>query len=155
MTINQSNIQIRKGISKDKNAIASFQLKMAWETELLELDLGIVDAGVQKIIDEPVRGSYWVAEYQGQVVGSLLVLFEWSDWRNGEVLWIHSVYITPEFRNFGIFKKMYLQLKNLVEESENYRGLRLYVDKTNQNAQKVYKAIGMTNEHYELFEWLK
>ena len=110
MTINPANILIRMGTLQDKIVIAKFQLKMAWETELLELDQAVVEAGVQKIFDEPVRGSYWVAEHQGKLVGSLLVLFEWSDWRNGDVLWIHSVYISPEFRNFGIFKKMYLDI---------------------------------------------
>ena len=35
------------------------------------------------------------------------------------------------------------------------RGLRLYVDKRNQAAARVYEKLGMTREHYDLFEWLE
>jgi RimJ/RimL family protein N-acetyltransferase len=29
------------------------------------------------------------------------------------------------------------------------------VDKRNKSAQEVYEKLGMSKEHYELFEWLK
>jgi ribosomal protein S18 acetylase RimI-like enzyme len=32
-------------------------------------------------------------------------------------------------------------------------GLRLYVEKDNINAQKVYERTGMDGEHYRMFEW--
>ncbi len=50
---------------------------------------------------------------------------------------------------------MYLHLKNMVQKDNNLRGLRLYVDSTDTNAQKVYETLGMDGEHYRLFEWLK
>ena len=46
-------------------------------------------------------------------------------------------------------------LKDHVQNTEALGGLRLYVDKTNTNAQKVYEAIGMNGEHYSMFEWMK
>ena len=43
----------------------------------------------------------------------------------------------------------------MVRNSDKYAGLRLYVDKTNTSAQEVYTRLGMSKEHYELYEWLK
>lgn len=150
-----SEILIRPGLLFDIEAIADFQIKMAQETENLTLDSDTVHKGVSAVMDDPSKGKYWVAEVSGQVVGCLLTVNEWSDWRNGSVLWIHSVYVQPQMRKLGVFKKLYDHLKQMVMESPELRGLRLYVDKSNMSAQKVYENLGMSGEHYHLFEWLK
>jgi RimJ/RimL family protein N-acetyltransferase len=49
---------------------------------------------------------------------------------------------------------MYQYLQQKVAEDDNLKGIRLYVDKTNTKAAQVYKAIGMSDEHYTFFEWL-
>jgi GNAT superfamily N-acetyltransferase len=149
------DIKIRPGLLFDIQAIADFQVKMAFETENMKLDPPTVIKGVTAVLDDPSKGKYWLAELNGKVVGSLLTIPEWSDWRNGTVLWIHSVYVPPENRKSGVFKKLYSHLKTMVETTPDLRGLRLYVDKTNQPAQKVYEALGMNGEHYHLFEWMK
>lgn len=149
------DVAIRPGLLFDIDTIADFQLKMALETENLKLDSSTLSKGVSAVFDDPAKGKYWIAEVEGKVVGCLLTVPEWSDWRNGTVLWIHSVYVVPEFRGHGVFKKLYLHLKKMVEESTDLRGLRLYVEKTNQRAQKVYEGLGMSGEHYHLYEWLK
>lgn len=149
------DIKIRPGLLFDVSVIADYQYKMALETENLKLDPPTVEKGVNAVFDDPSKGKYWVAEVSGEVVGCLLTVAEWSDWRNGTVLWIHSVYVKPEFRQYGVYRKLYNHLKTMVEESRELRGLRLYVDKTNEKAQKVYEALGMSGEHYHLFEWLK
>ena len=150
------NILIRPGLLFDIDTIADFQVKMAFETENgLKLDPPTVVKGVTAVMDDPSKGKYWLAEVDGQVVGCLLTVPEWSDWRNGTVLWIHSVYVHENFRKHGVYKALYAHLKTMVEESPDLRGLRLYVDKTNLKAQKVYEALGMSGEHYHLFEWMK
>ena len=60
------------------------------------------------------------------------------------------------FRGKGVYKGLYLHLKEVAQNHKDVRvrGLRLYVDKTNQIAQKVYRALGMSDEHYDLFEWM-
>lgn len=150
-----TEVKIRPGLLFDIPAIADFQIRMANETENLKLDPPTVEKGVSAVFDDPHKGKYWLAEIQGRVVGCLLTVPEWSDWRNGTVLWIHSVYVVPECRNQGVYKKLYLHVKQLVMDSSEYRGLRLYVDKTNAVAQQVYEALGMSGEHYHLYEWLK
>jgi RimJ/RimL family protein N-acetyltransferase len=129
---------------------------MALETEGLKLDMRVLRKGVKKIIQSPSVGNYWIVENsKKERLCVCLNLFEWSDWRNRNVLWIHSLYVSPEFRKLGAYKELYKFLQNKVKSSKNLGGIRLYVDKRNQVAQKVYKNLGMSNEHYDLFEWLK
>lgn len=149
------DIKIRPGLLFDIPVIAEYQIKMAFETENMKLDPPTVEKGVSAVFDDPGKGKYWLAEVKGEVVGCLLTIPEWSDWRNGTVLWIHSVYVKPDFRKHGIYRKLYSHLKTMVDESKDLRGLRLYVDKTNGTAQKVYESLGMSGEHYHLYEWMK
>lgn len=146
---------IREAKLADIPVIADFQVAMAAETENVKLDRNTVRWGVNKVFYDKATGTYLVAEQDEKIVGSLLILYEWSDWRNGQVLWIHSVFVRPEYRKHGVFKQMYTFLKNLVSENEIYKGLRLYVDKSNSNAMKVYETLGMHGDHYVLYEWMK
>ena len=148
-------MQIRLANQEDKFLIADFQIKMAKETEDLSLNIETVNNGVMSVFQNPHKGKYIVAEINDKVVASLMLTYEWSDWRNSVVLWIQSVYVLPEYRGKGIFKSLYIFVKNMTNEDENISGIRLYVDKTNKNAMEVYKAIGMNGEHYKLFEWMK
>jgi GNAT superfamily N-acetyltransferase len=149
------NIKIRPGLLFDIPHIADFQIQMALETEDLQLDPAVVEKGVSAVFDDPGKGKYWLAEVEERVVGCLLTIPEWSDWRNGNVLWIHSVYVLPDFRKQGVFRQLYLYLKSMVASSSELRGLRLYVDKSNHSAQMVYEQLEMSREHYYLYEWLK
>lgn len=147
-------IRIRLANKEDYEAIAAFQLKMALETENLKLDEATVRKGVQSVMHDPFKGKYFVGEENGKIISSLLITFEWSDWRNKWVLWIQSVYVLPEYRKQGIFNQMYQKVKEWAEQDEEVSGIRLYVDKTNQRAIEVYKRVGMNGEHYQLFEWM-
>lgn len=136
--------------------IVDAQVLMAKETENLVLDKDIVTKGVNHLYNTPALGRYYIYyNSKNEPLACLLTTFEWSDWRNATCLWIQSVYVLPENRGKGIFKEMYAHLKSQVEESSEYSGLRLYVDKSNKKAQSVYDAVGMSKEHYELYEWLK
>jgi ribosomal protein S18 acetylase RimI-like enzyme len=153
-------ILYRPATRADIATIAEFQLAMALETEQLALDRATVLAGVTAVFDKPERGYYYVAEdsaagTSGTVVASLLITREWSDWRNGEVWWLQSVYVDPAARRRGIFAGLYRYVQNLVAENPAIRGLRLYVDQSNSAAQRVYTQLGMNGEHYRVFEWMK
>ena len=148
-------IRIREADVTDAGDIAAFQRAMARETEEVELDAGVVDRGVRAVFDDPARGRYFVAVGEGRVIASLLVTYEWSDWRNGNVWWIQSVYVRPEFRRRGVYARMYDEVKRIAERDPNVRGIRLYVDRRNAPAQDVYRRCGMNGEHYLVFEWMK
>lgn len=149
------NLTIREASLGDAKSIIDFQIKMAWETEKINLDRAILEKGVISVFNDPNKGTYFVAEADGDVVASLLITFEWSDWRNGTVWWIQSVYVVEAFRGKGIFAKMYQFLVEKVKKIPSLAGLRLYVDATNETAKKVYGRLGMNGDHYQLYEWLK
>lgn len=139
----------------DAETIVEFQIAMAHETEGMALDRAICAAGVRAVFEQPSRGCYYVAHQSGQVVGSLLITYEWSDWRNGVVWWIQSVYVQPTARRQGIYTGLYTYIRDLAEADAQVCGLRLYVDQRNAAAQQVYARLGMNGEHYRVFEWMK
>lgn len=147
-------INIRKANLSDAPAITDFQQKMAWETEKMTLDPKTVTKGVNAVFNDNSKGQYYVAEKAGHVVASLLITFEWSDWRNCYVWWFQSVFVIPEFRKKGVFRRMYNYIRNLAEE-QGVAGMRLYVETKNFNAKRTYEALGMTSEHYSFYEWMR
>jgi RimJ/RimL family protein N-acetyltransferase len=148
-------MKFREADINEVKVIADFQVKMALETEDFKLNMETVTKGVQAVFNDAAKGKYYVVEDEGIVISSLLTTYEWSDWRNAWVIWIQSVYVIPEYRKKGVFKLMYEEIKKLVQNNPNYTGIRLYVDRGNEKAIKVYEAIGMQGEHYRLFEDMK
>lgn len=148
-------MKVRKATINEHQTIAEFQLAMAHETEGIELDKATVKKGVEAVLADETKGNYYVAEIKGELVSSLLTTFEWSDWRNGTILWIQSVYVKPEFRRKGVYRAMYAHIKKLVQNSDKLNGIRLYADKSNLPAQKTYETLGMNQDHYVMFEWMK
>ena len=145
---------IREARIIDAEKIISFQKKMAVETENMKLENDTIHQGVHAVFADPHKGVYYVAEYNNEVIGSLLITYEWSDWRNSFVWWIQSVYILPGHRRKGYFKEMYKHVRETALQN-GVAGLRLYVEKDNTAAQKTYEALGMTGDHYRMYEWLK
>jgi GNAT superfamily N-acetyltransferase len=145
---------IRKAKPEDTSEIIDFQQKMAWETEQITLAQETVSSGVKAVFENPARGQYWVAEEKSKIIASLLITFEWSDWRNTDVWWFQSVYVLPAYRRTGIFRSMYSLIKNEADK-QGVAGLRLYVETNNSGARKTYEALGMKREHYTMYEWLK
>ena len=146
---------IRNARNEEISVIADFQVLMARETEGLQLDKGTILKGIESVFNDPNKGQYYVYLIDNELVGCLLTTPEWSEWRNGTVLWIQSVYVKEPFRGMGVFKELYEHIQAIVSQNSNLVGIRLYVEKENINAQKVYKKMGMNGDHYKLFEWLK
>jgi GNAT superfamily N-acetyltransferase len=147
-------LSIRKATKSDAPVIIEFQQAMAWETEQMTLDPETLTSGVNAVFNNHPCGQYWVAEDDGVIIASLLITYEWSDWRNTNVWWFQSVYVLPAWRRKGIFKAMYLRIKAEAEK-QGVAGLRLYVETNNYTAQQTYEAMGMQSRHYKMFEWLR
>jgi N-acetylglutamate synthase-like GNAT family acetyltransferase len=148
-------VQIREATSHDVTAIIDFQLKMALETENVQLEISTLSQGVHRLIKDRSKGKYYVAETEGEVVGCLSITYEWSDWRCGTVIWIQSVYVSEPWRGKGVYKAMYEYIRSFVASDPELIGIRLYVDNTNARAKKVYSSLGMDGNHYSVFEWMK
>ena len=147
-----NNTVIRPGTRADIDTLADFNRRMALETEDKTLSLETLRPGVAGLFDDPRRGFYLVAESSGDVAGSLMVTYEWSDWRNGNFWWVQSVYIHPEHRRKGLYRALYDEVRRLARDAGGVCGVRLYVEHENRNAQHTYEAMGMQQTGYLMYE---
>ncbi len=145
-------IQIRLAGRRDAPRIARFNNAMAMETESRTLVETTVSAGVEAVFSSSDKGFYVVAEHGGDVVGALMVTYEWSDWRNGYFWWIQSVYVAPEFRRRGVYRQLYEFVVDRARSVGDVYGFRLYVERDNAIAQKAYQNLGMRETDYLMFE---
>lgn len=147
-------IIVRKAGLEDIEKITLFNLKMADETENIKLERSTVLKGVKSVLLDPNKGFYLVAEDSdiSEIVGQLLVTFEWSDWRDKWFWWIQSVYVHEKYRNQKIFSQLFRNIVEIAKKRRDICGLRLYVEKHNEQAKKVYEALGMTIAPYEVYE---
>jgi ribosomal protein S18 acetylase RimI-like enzyme len=148
-------MKIRPALNTDIPKLVEFQLAMAKETEDLGLDEKTLKRGVTAVLNDKQKARYFVAEDNKMLIGCFMVTPEWSDWRAGYFIWLQSVYVSPDYRRKGVFKMMYDYLKEIVQENQDYRGIRLYVEKENQNAINAYLKMGMLNSDYQMLEWVK
>jgi len=147
-----SHILIRAACASDASIIAEFNRRLAAETEGRSLDAARLCAGVEALLRDTTKGTYFVAAFDGQVVGQLMLTFEWSDWRNGLFWWIQSVYVRPESRRRGVFKALFQHVDQLARKQRDVCGLRLYMEKNNRRAEEVYEKLGLRRTNYEVFE---
>jgi ribosomal protein S18 acetylase RimI-like enzyme len=155
MQILKGDIIIEEANEIDVLELVELQCRMARETEKIELNRNVVELGIAALFQDKSKGKYFKVIDQGKIIGCVLNTYEWSDWRNGYVLWIQSLYLLPTYRHQGLFREIYDYLRESVQKNQQLKGIRLYVDRNNKNAVDVYKAIGMNNQHYEMFEWMK
>ncbi len=146
---------IRQADSVDEEVVVDFNCRLAAETESKQLDRPTVRLGVRAILGNPRHGRYFVACLDGRVVGQMMHTFEWSDWRNGEIWWLQSVYVDPDFRRQGVFRQLVQHLQSEAAASPNVAGLRLYVEEHNTAAQETYERLGLMPAGYVVMESLK
>lgn len=142
---------IRRGEARDLIPITTFNIQMALETEQKKLDPYVVTAGVRAALEDEAKGIYFVAEIDGRVVGQLMITHEWSDWRNGDIWWIQSVYVHPDFRKQGVFKALHTHTRDAAIKAGAVM-IRLYVERENTRAQDVYKSLGLSVPGYLVME---
>jgi len=148
----EEKLIIRKAVIEDAETIIQFNINMAEETENKNLPYEKISPGVKGLFSRPEYGFYIVAEINDQIGASMMITYEWTDWRNGLFWWIQSVYVREEFRRKGIYSQMYKWVKEQVKQEERVFGFRLYVEKENITAQKTYEALGMKETVYKLYE---
>lgn len=150
-----AEFKIRLADEGDAEIIAAGNRAMARETEHKDLDPDVAAAGARNLIRHPEYGFYLVAERDGAFAGSLLITPEWSDWRNAVFWWVQSVYVRPEFRRRGVYRRLYAHVKRLAAERGNVCGFRLYVEKENAAAHRAYETLGMRRTRYVMYEEMR
>jgi GNAT superfamily N-acetyltransferase len=145
-------VSIRRAVPADEAVLAEFNAALAWESEQKRLDAQVLLAGVRAVRADANKGFYTVAERDDEVVGQVLVTFEWSDWRNGWFWWIQSVYVRADARRGGVFRELFRTIQRQAEADPTVIGLRLYLERDNTRARQTYRALGMSDTPYELLE---
>ncbi len=148
----QISVHIRRAKLPDATIVTRFNAAMGRETEGVILEERRLRSGVKAILGDPTKGFYLVAEVSGKVVGQMMVTQEWSDWRNGFFWWIQSVYVHRLYRGLGVYGALHKHVVKLGKKRKDICGIRLYVDRHNRRAKKVYKKFGMKKSNYEMFE---
>lgn len=104
------------------------------------------------MLADTAKGIYYLAEVNGVVAGQLMITYEWSDWRNGNLWWLQSVYVRHEFRRLGVFRELFNYLERQARARLDVCGLRLYMHSENVAARRSYENLGMHSTKYEVFE---
>jgi GNAT superfamily N-acetyltransferase len=145
---------IRDGQPADWPVIAEFNRLLAFETEEKSLDVALLEAGVRRLLGDPTLGRYFLAEASGGVIGQVMITYEWSDWRNGMLWWLQSVYVADGSRRRGVFRGLYQHVESLARRQSEVRGIRLYMEERNVRARRTYEALGFTSPGYLVLEKL-
>lgn len=143
---------IRDALPADAETIVEYNARLAEETEGKALDGDALRRGVRAVLDDVAHGRYFLACRDRAIVGQLMLTYEWSDWRNGRIWWIQSVYVLPSARRQGAYKALYAHVRRLARETPGVVGLRLYVEHHNARAQEVYRRLGMREAGYRVLE---
>jgi len=143
---------IRRAVLADAPIVVEYNRRLALETEGKTLDLAVLSAGVAAGLGDDEKARYFVAEDEGRIVGQLMLTLEWSDWRNGWVWWIQSVYVHPDARRRGIFRALYEHVHQAASVDPQVVGIRLYMEHENHVAQQTYLSLGMELSSYVVLE---
>ena len=146
------DINVRDATVADIDAIVTYNQRLAEESEGKTLDPAVLAAGVRRGFNSPAMCRYFVAEADGRVVGTTMLTYELTDWRDGVIWWLQSVFIEPEHRRHGVFRAIYRHIEELARAHPDVRALRLYVHHDNARAMRTYESMGMEKAGYELYE---
>ena len=147
-----SDIAVRRATQSDLDILIDFQIAMAAESEDKGLDENTLRSGIASALSSVDLALYFVAEIANEPVGTLMLTWEWSDWRNGRFWWIQSVYVTSSRRRSGVYTAMHQHVATLAAADPTAVGIRLYVEKDNESAQATYRQLSMVETDYRLFE---
>ncbi len=145
-------VTVRDATPADLEFVVDGNQRMALETEGKALDPALLRPGVAAVLGDPGLGRYFIAELGGRMVGQMMLTYEWSDWRNGCFWWIQSVFVHDGHRGMGVFSGLFRHVAALAERDPGVCGLRLYVDRGNHAAQRIYAHLGLHASNYEVME---
>lgn len=150
----QPSWKLRLATPQDIESIVDFNCRIARESENRELKRDLVTRGVTRAFQQGEQATYYVAEADSKLIACLMVTREWSDWRDGWLAWIQSVYVVEAYRGQGVFRTLLEYATHELRKNSDVVGLRLYVENNNHRAQSVYRRSGFTDAHYQVLEKL-
>lgn len=140
---------VRTAHLDDLDTLVTFTITEARHAEGKELHPGKVRKGVKTALDDPSIARYWVLENQeGEAIGNISIVREWSNWGAGYFWWIQSMFIQPEYRGQKLMGKLIDAVRESAKD-ENALDIRLLVHQDNHRAQKAYLRDGFTPAPYK------
>ena len=146
------SVFIRAASLDDIAVISDFNCCLAKETENKTLDRTTVQNGVRRGLELGDEVQYFVAEDESGVIGQIMLTREWSDWRNGWMVWLQSVYVSPPKRGAGVFRMLFERSIEMARRRCNPVCVRLYVEHDNKNAMSTYRRLGFHDGGYQVME---
>jgi ribosomal protein S18 acetylase RimI-like enzyme len=144
-------LAIRRATPADAPTVVEFNRLLAHESEGKTLDIDVLSRGVRAALADAHKCLYFLAEEGGVILGQTMITYEWSDWRDGWIWWIQSVYVRPEARKHGVFRALYQHIRETAKR-EGVIGIRLYVEDNNKRAHETYYRLGMERAGYFVLE---
>jgi ribosomal protein S18 acetylase RimI-like enzyme len=141
---------VRPATLADAPTIAEYNRRLAVETEGKTLDASVLAKGVAAILADRAKGRYFVADRAGEVIGQMMITYEWSDWRNGWIWWLQSVYVRADCRRGGVFRALFAEVIAEAKRERDVVAVRLYVEEENTTAQATYRSLGFEEMHFLL-----
>jgi GNAT superfamily N-acetyltransferase len=145
-------LTIRRATPADAGIVTEFNRLLALESEGKTLDLAVLRSGVEAALADTAKAWYFLCHDQGEILGQTMLTFEWSDWRNGWIWWIQSVYVRSDARRRGVFRLLFEHIRTLATQTPGVVGIRLYVERDNDTAQQTYERMGLERTTYLVME---
>lgn len=152
---------------KEIDDIITMIKKMAYETENKDLKEDIVRPAVDKLLEYPDYGQYFliIDNLNKTFCGMNMITYEFSIPQNDIIVWIQSVYVSDNYRNQGLFRKLLQENESYIKSKDIYeKRVKLYMEKDNTKAGQVYSKLGfiVTDEilyeldyHFDNIDFLK
>jgi len=142
-----TSYHIRAATAADAEILVTLTLREAWEAERYEANEAEVRCGVAGGFGEDPLAQYWIAESRAEVVGSISVVKEWSNFRGGMYWWVQSLFIVPAHRGAGLVD---LLLEHVGEAARagGALDLRLHAHTSNDRALRAYQRCGFSPAPY-------
>ncbi|MBT3921479.1 MAG: GNAT family N-acetyltransferase [Nitrospina sp.] len=144
-------IKVREAHEGDLAILVLNNQALAIETEDLQLNKVVLKKGIEQALKRK-ECHYFVATIEGEVAGQTMITYEWSDWRNGIIWWMQSVYVLPDFRKQGVFRELFSHIEIRARGHKEVKALRLYVMQNNNAGKRTYQSMGMNNSGYIVYE---
>lgn len=148
-----NNWTVRIADLKDLDALTSFSIRIAKETENKNIDDSLVKLGIERVLKDSEKGITFVACDRDEVIGCFMINGkEWSEWRNGYILWLTGTYTHPDYRRMGVRKTLFEHAKKWAKSQPDVKGIRGYRHKSNNAIHSAALTGGMQQTAYRINE---
>ena len=114
--------KVRNAKLDDLDCLVEFVIAEANEAEGIIKSSEIVLNGIKAGLENPDIARYWIIENEnGNPVGNVSVVKEWSDWNCAFYWWIQSMYLLAAHRGKGLMNDFLKKVSITCHNVENRR----------------------------------